>query len=548
MPEDKDKTREQLLSELEALRQQMNKLETSKDRYQTLFNKMIDGYALHEIICDDTGKPVDYRFLDINPSFERLTGLTRDIIGKTVREVIPGIEDFWIDTYGEVTLTGKSVRFENFAAPLNKWFEVVAFRPGEGRFACIFVEITRRKRSEGELRRLRNLLSNIINSMPSILVGVDSSGRVNQWNWEAEKATGMSAREAQGHTLEQVIPQLAGEMEKIKKAIKERKPQKDEKVLLESAGGTRYSDVTIYPLIANGVEGAVIRMDDITERVHIEEMMIQSEKMLTVGGLAAGMAHEINNPLAGILQNVQVMENRLKSSMPKNLQAAEACGTTMETIAAYLERRGIFQMIDSIKESGKRAAKIVENMLSFSRKSESKFLPHNLCQLLDKTLELASNDYDLKKKYDFRQIQIHRQYHPDMPVVLCDGTKVQQVFLNILKNGAQAMAEKKDRYKKEEKPRFILRVMLEPGDEGHMARIEIRDNGVGMDENTRKRVFEPFYTTRGVGKGTGLGLSVSYFIITKNHKGAMAVESVPGEGTTFIIRLPIKGGGNETGD
>ena len=114
-----------------------------------------------------------------------------------------------------------------------------------------------------------------------------------------------------------LFPLLAIEMERIKTAIKLRVPQKNEKLHTQKNGETQYFDVTIYPLLTNGVEGAVIRMDDITERIRIEEMMIQSEKMMSVGGLAAGMAHEINNPLAGILQSMQVIQNRLKKKYAK---------------------------------------------------------------------------------------------------------------------------------------------------------------------------------------------------------------------------------------
>jgi PAS domain S-box-containing protein len=398
-------------------------------------------------------------------------------------------------------------------------------------FNSMLVQIEER---DIDLRHLRNLLSNIINSMPSALVGIDPEGRITQWNREAERLTGISAPDAQGRTLTDVFPQMAEEMKKVWDAIRKKEPQKNTKIPTRKDGITRFSDVTVYPLIANGVEGAVIRIDDVTDQVRIEEMMIQSEKMLSVGGLAAGMAHEINNPLAGILQNVQVMRNRLNNSLPKNSLIAEECGTTMETIISYMEKRGIFTMINSVMDSGRRAAQIVDNMLSFSRKSESKFSASNLSQLLEKTMELASNDYDLKKKYDFRRIEILRQYDQEMPEVWCESTKIQQVLLNLLKNGAQAMNEKK--YADDETPRLTLRVTPE----GNMARIEIEDNGPGMDEITRKRIFEPFFTTKEVGTGTGLGLSVSYFIITENHNGTMTVESTPGKGCNFIIRLPMQ--------
>ncbi|MGE5342614.1 MAG: two-component system sensor histidine kinase NtrB [Candidatus Omnitrophota bacterium] len=283
---------------------------------------------------------------------------------------------------------------------------------------------------------------------------------------------------------------------------------------------------------------AILR--DVTERMRMEEMLIQSEKMISIGGLAAGMAHEINNPLAGILQNTQVIMHRLDPKFSKNRQVAAECQTTMETITTYMEKRNIRSMLESVFESGVRATRIVENVLSFSRKGESQFEAHDLRTLMEQTIELASNEYNFKTKYDFRSIAIRREYRCDVPDVLCNPSKIQQVFLNILKNGAHAMLEdkeiRKSRKRSSREPEFIIRIFYEKKSE--MVRIEIEDNGPGMSESIRKRIFEPFFTTKEIGMGTGLGLSMSYFIITQNHQGTLEVESEPGKGSNFIIRLP----------
>jgi PAS domain S-box-containing protein len=135
-------------------------LRASEERYYLLFNQMLDGFALHEIICDEAGKPCDYRFLEINPAFEAMTGLRgNDIIGKRVLEVLPETEAYWIDTYGEVALTGKSVRFENYSQALQKYFEVVAFSPRLGEFATIFVDVTERKHAEEQIARQSAVLN-----------------------------------------------------------------------------------------------------------------------------------------------------------------------------------------------------------------------------------------------------------------------------------------------------------------------------------------------------------------------------------------------------
>ncbi len=146
---------------------------------------------------------------------------------------------------------------------------------------------------------------------------------------------------------------------------------------------------------------------DITEYKTAQEMMIQSEKMMSIGGLAAGIAHEINNPLAGIIQYVQVIRQRFSGGLKKNKDIAAECGTVMESITAYAERRGLFKMMESIAESEQRAARIVQSILNFSRKNEITFASYDLRDLLDDTVFLAGNDYDLKKKYDFKNIKIH---------------------------------------------------------------------------------------------------------------------------------------------
>jgi signal transduction histidine kinase len=233
------------------------------------------------------------------------------------------------------------------------------------------------------------------------------------------------------------------------------------------------------------------------------------------------------------MQNVGLLKIRLTRDIPANHRAAEEAGTTLEVIRAYAEKRELADLLTRMQDATGRAAEIVQNMLQFSRKNTTKVISQNVGALIDRAITLAETDYDLKKKYDFRKIEIVRRYAPDFLPVYCDESKIQQVFLNILSNGAEAMSEKAG----PQKPRFVIRT-LKADD---MIQVEIEDNGPGMDEETRRRVFEPFFTTKSAGVGTGLGLSVSYFIIAENHNGEMWVESVPGRGTTFFIRLPASG-------
>ncbi|MBK7541533.1 MAG: PAS domain S-box protein [Candidatus Competibacter sp.] len=400
----------------------------------------------------------------------------------------------------------------------------------EAAVLSVAIDITEQKRAKEEVARMRLYLKNIIDSMPSVLVGVDPWGYITVLNQPAEQTGGVSWAAAQGRFFGEVFPQLQSQFEQVRQAIRDGHPIKTPRMTLEVDGELHYADVMVYPLMADNVSGAVIRMDDVTARVRIESMMVQTEKMLSVGGLAAGMAHEINNPLGAILQGSQNILRRIGPELTQNRAAADALGVDLNQLNRYLQERGILRLLEGIREAGARAAKIVADMLSFSRRSEAQFALVEVEDLLETVLRLAASDYDLKKKYDFKRIRIERAYDPALRLVYCDKTEIEQVILNLLKNAAQAMAE-------EETP--SPRILLRTAREADYAVLEVVDNGPGMEDKTLKRIFEPFFTTKDVGVGTGLGLSVSYFIVTEQHNGRLSVTSKPGQGACFSIRLPL---------
>ena len=393
------------------------------------------------------------------------------------------------------------------------------------------IELAERKRAEAEVRSLKNYLANIIDSIPSILVGIDRHERVTQWNQFAEDMTGIPAAAAIGQPITHLLPDFSSLIAALRSEIEQKRLAATEKLCIEKEDARRFYDLMLYPLIANGVEGAVIRIEDVTERTRIQELLMQTEKMLSLGGLAAGMAHEINNPLNIITQAAQNIERRVAPDLPANQQAAESLGLNLEQMQVYLAQRQIPQFLGSIRTAAGRTARIVANMLRFSRCAETTMQPASLADLLERAVELASGDYDLKKQYDFHNIAIIRDYAPEVPDVPVMAVEIEQVLLNLLKNAAQALSGNP--------PERPSRLSLRLRRDDRYAVIAVEDNGPGMDEATRRRVFEPFFTTRDPGMGTGLGLSVSYMIITQNHKGLLEVASTPGKGTCFTIRLPL---------
>ena len=385
--------------------------------------------------------------------------------------------------------------------------------------------------SATQLRTNRAYLKNVFDSMPSTLIGVDEEGRIEMWNARAEQTSGQSMSSVLGKPFTEALPDLALQMQGLKNAIATGSPIRIERHASQTQDQVRYSEIVVYPLAAEGRRGAVIRIDDITQRVQMEQMMVQTEKMMTVGGLAAGMAHEINNPLSGMLQSSQNITRRLSPDIPANQQAAEELGLDLSAMQSFLERRGILEFLEGIRDAAERASRIVADMLAFSRRSTAEFSPVSMNDLLDTVIRIAASDYDLKKTYDFKRISIEKEYDPTLPSVSCDRTEIEQVLLNLVKNAAHAMAAPECAAEQ----KIVLRTV----NDGDFARIEVQDTGPGMDETTRQRVFEPFFTTKDIGVGTGLGLSVSYYIITEQHKGTISVESSLGEGSTFVIRLPL---------
>ena len=396
------------------------------------------------------------------------------------------------------------------------------------------LEVQVRSKIEKKLTGFQNYLNCIIDSMPSALIALDEELYVTQWNQEASALSGTPLDDAMSKPIYLAFEPLKPFLPQLKDTIEHHRVAKIERVTWGQGEDARHYALTFYPLMGGAGRGVVIRIDDITQRLSLEDMMVQSEKMLSVGGLAAGMAHEINNPLGAILHNVQNIRRRLSSDLPKNIEQAEQTGIDLDVVNHYLQAREIPQLLDGIQQAGARAAKIVTHMLSFSRRSNRQMSPCDLSALIDQALDIASNDFDLTIGFDFKGQAIIRQFDPQLGPVPGIPNELEQVLLNLLKNAAQAIHQRTD---KSEPGRIILRTKLNPP----WAEIQIEDNGIGMPEPVRKRIFEPFFTTKEVGQGTGLGLSVSYFIITNNHKGQMEVHSNQGQGTCFTLRLPLAG-------
>ncbi len=306
-----------------------------------------------------------------------------------------------------------------------------------------------------------------------------------------------------------------------------RAPESLERLVM-AKDGSEHTMLVDYNALENY---GIVSMFDITERKKMQEMMVQTEKMISVGGISAGIAHEINNPLGIVLQSVQTLAQRMRPDFTKNIEVATRLGLDLDLMAQYVRERKLDIFVADIESAALRAASIIRHMLDFSRLSQSNRVSCSLPAIVDKALALASSDFDLKKSFDFKKIAISKKYCESIPHIECTETDIEQVVLNLLRNAAQAMGE--------DWPEPFIEIRLSR--QNDWARLEVEDNGPGIPEAIQNRSFEPFFTTKAPGVGTGLGLSVSYFIITKGHGGKMSVQSTPGRGSVFTVELPLHG-------
>ena len=524
---------------LSSLEKSFASLRNSERRYREIFTNATEGIFRSSL---------DGRFLALNPAAVAILGCASEA------EAMAHYDDLETQLYCNPQDRNLLLK-ELHEHGRNTNVEVMAKRKGGQRFwmalnnhlvydeagKALFIEgtardVTARKVVEEDLKQVKNFLQRIIDSMPSILIAVDTDLKITLWNRKAEQECRLRVAQARGMVLEQGLTLIDSHVlaAKINTALTSHKPVRLTKVegRWAQGGRKRHFDVLIYPLPAAEDGGAVIHIDEVTEQVALEQILMQKEKMESIAGLAAGFAHELNNPLAVILQSVQVLERRLSADFPKNCETAEELGTSMALISEYLQQKKCDTMLTSIAEAGNRAAKIVENIQTFSRRTSSDFTRHQIEELVERTLDLAVSDYDMRRHLNYQRIRIVRDFQ-QVPEVICDSGQIQQVILILLKNAAQALTDV------ESNPQMILRIQSK----GEYVCLEVRDNGIGMSPDVCRRVFDPFYSTQEAGQGVGLGLSIAYYIVTQNHRGFMSVSSEAGSGSSFELYLPTLNNG-----
>jgi len=487
-------------------------LRESEERFKRIVEHANDGILAigaddriilaNTIACEITGYP-----------WERLLGLDfNQLFDEKNREYIKGLfarrdpnVDLRVCSELEI-LTAKGDRKETEVC-----ITAVKDRRGAMKTYAYLRDISVTKRIENELRKANDFLCNLIENSVDGIIAADMKGKIILFNKSAERLIGYRSEEAieSVHITELYPPDGAKEiMRRLRSpdfgGVGRLEPSQFN--LVSKTGELIPINISAAIIYGDGKEMASFGIfTDLREKMKMERelqetqlQLIQSEKMASLGKLAAGVAHEINNPLGGILIFSKMLLEDLPSDDPRREDLGRIC------------------------DEATRCKEIVKGLLEFARQTSYKMEPIDLNRALVQGISLLEN------QALFHNIRILKNLDPNLPPVPANASQLNQVFMNIILNAAEAMDGQ-----------GTLTVTTRLGSEKNTVIVEFNDTGSGIKEEHLTRIFDPFFTTKEVGKGTGLGLSMSYGIVEKHH-GRIWVKSKEGEGATFIIELPVR--------
>ena len=351
-----------------------------------------------------------------------------------------------------------------------------------------------------QLLKSRNILRTVFDHIPESFYLVDTEYKLEAINLSRANRVGKPPRELVGKTCYEVLFGLSAPCAEciVPHTLETGTSSYVNGLRRGGEKSPREWDISSYPVMdKNGkIQEVILLEQDITERHKLEAELIQSEKLIAVGQLAAGVAHEINNPLTSILANAQLILLDLDPS-----------------------QTDLIESVKLIEMAGIRATNVVKNLQGLVRKEDYEFLPVDLNESIQSSLMLVSHEFIS------RQISIRFTRGEDMPMILASANHLQGIWINLLMNAIEAIGDKKGEIK------------IDTLYDGENFYVEIKDTGAGINEENLDRIFEPFFSTKKTGQGTGLGLSLVKRII-QAHAGQILVESSPGNGARFTIVLP----------
>ncbi|WP_051260947.1 response regulator [Desulfovibrio inopinatus] len=490
--------------------------EAGERRYKQLFTEMIAGAALHEIIVDKEGNPVDYRFLDMNPEFERMTGLRReDILNKTVREALPEIESYWIEHYGKVALTGQPIHFEEYSQDIDKYFEVRAYCPQPMQFAVIFVDVTQERKALRALKESEQRFRSILERIPEVGVSIAPDESILFVNTHLLEMTKWRREDIIGKNWFDIfIPEH--DRARIRSVFKTAMQSKDwdpyssyENEILLRDGTTR--KISWSNVLSRDHNGTILDVTclgtDMTSRIRAIEDAKQASLAKSV--FLANMSHEVRTPMNGILGMLQLLK-------------LTALDTTQE---------GYVQVAI---DASRRLTRLLSDIIDLSKIEVGKI------DIIDEDVDLRAVAQETRELFlmniDPDAVKFDLIIDSTIPeTVRGDEARLRQILTNIVGNAVK--------YTQRGNISLNMWNLLGGGNGTARVLFEVTDTGIGISEDMLDFVFEKFtqadtsFTRRF--QGAGLGLSIVKSLVTA-MKGNIAIMSEPNVGTSLFVTIPFE--------
>ena len=490
--------------------------------YRQLFTEMVDGFVLHEIIRDDHGTPVDYRIMDVNPSFMTMTGRRSEhVIGRTLLEAYPLPGPVLMLHFGQVVHTGKPLVFDFYSHEVEKHYKISVFQPEADLLACVLTDITEHKLVEDALRESEATFRAHVENSFDVIFNLDATGTFVFVSPAWERHFGYPVSEVMGQSFAPFV-----HPDDVQPCV-----EYLTKILSTGQSGTspvyrvKCSDGSYRSFVANGMpyidtKGRLLFIGvghDVTDqlqaeqdRLDFERQLLHTQKLESLGVLAGGIAHDFNNLLLTILGNIELAALKIPpDSKPHRL-------------------------LEQATRAANRAADLTSRLLAYSGKGVFVITRFNLNGLVNENATLLRTAVP-------GTVSIDLHLSPQIPDIMGDTAQIQQVVMNLITNAAEAIEIQPGRItlstgqqncdlaclsksRLEEKPA-----------PGNFVYLEVRDTGIGMSTQVQERIFDPFFTTKFTGRGLGMSALLG---IIKAHSGGLFLESAPGKGTTIRVIFP----------
>ena len=489
-------------------------LRRSEAKFGVLFEAMTEGVALHEMVRDSNGRPVDYRILAINPAYETHLGISASRAKGTLASELYGLgRPPYLDTFAEVARTGRSATFETFFPLLEKHLRISAVALDPDHFAVIFEDVTEQIRAIESLRQSEASYRGLFDGVHEAIYIQDKEGRFVDVNRGALEMYGYRREDFIGRTPEFLsapgMNDLAAILSRVQQAFAG-EAQQFEFWGRRQNGEVFPKEVRVYPGTYFGQNVVVAHSIDISERRRSEEALRQAQKLESLGVLAGGIAHDFNNLLTAIMGNLNLAQMNLPEAAP---------------VQPYL---------DAVERTVLKASDLTKQMLAYSGKGRFVVKAQDLNVIVKEMLHLLQ--VSISKKADLR-IELQE----GLPAILAEAAQVQQVVMNLVTNASDSLGARQGVIRvattlERLEPAIIQRQF--PNQElvpGEYVVLEVADTGCGIPEDVLGRIFDPFFTTKTSGRGLGLSALLG---ILRGHRAGIRIRSEPGKGSTFAVFFP----------